>query len=349
MLGNLFQDLNHFQPERAVSARPPAGGAAVDKVFDFDQQGFDIAEIGSHHVAESIGELVLSERFGLLHHYATVIDLYLFAGVGIVIHDHALGADDRRAAHLLRRKPTDFDGCHHAAGELEPDERHIILVLLHTGTPEGTSPDGHFVKPMQQDRHIVDGQIPDDINIFLVQAQIHARQADVMDVSQRPILNEVLHHVYGWAVNKGMAGHERASLALRQFDEFFGKARAVGKWFFDHHMLAAEQSFAGEFEMGGDWGCNHYRVHAVPELVRRRESLQRRIRAYCLPKAPRVGIAASDEFTFLRLVQGPREIGPPVAVADQSDSHIYPAFARELRRACSFFAFDTTTASRNCD
>src|SRR5258708_33151434 len=183
MLNNIFQAPHHFQPERAVSARAPAAGAAIDKVFDFDQQGFDIAEIGSHHVAESIGELVLSERFGLLYHYATVIDLYLFARLGIVIHDHALGTNDGRAAHLLWRKPTDFDGCHHPAGELEPDEGHIILVLLHAGTPEGTSPDGHFVKPMQQDRHIVDSQIPDDINIFLVEAQIHARQADVMDVA----------------------------------------------------------------------------------------------------------------------------------------------------------------------
>src|SRR4030081_3766584 len=133
-----------------------------------------------------------------------------------------------------------------------------------------------------------------------------------MDVAQRTILNEVLHHVDGWAVNKGMAGHERASLPLRQFDEFFGKERTVGKWFFDHDMLAAEQGFAGEFEMRGDWGCDHHRVHTVPELIRRRESLQRRIRAQGLAKTSWVGIAASDEFTFLRLAQGPREIGPPV-------------------------------------
>src|SRR6202140_1155729 len=147
-----------------------------------------------------------------------------------------------------------------------------------------------------------------------------------MDVANQPILNEVLHHGYRGAVNKGMAGHKRAFLPLRQFDEFFGKARAVRKWFFDHHMLAVEQGFAGEFEMGGDWGCNHHRVHAVPELIRRRESLQRGIRAHSLAQASWVGIAASDEFTFVRLVQGPREIGPPVTVTDQSDSHIYPAF-----------------------
>src|SRR5258708_16813989 len=170
-----------------------------------------------------------------------------------------------------------------------------------------------------------------------------------MDVAQRPILNQVLHHVYGWAVNKGVAGHECASLRFRQFDEFFGKARAVGKWFFDHHMLATPQSFARQFEMRGDWGCNHHRVHAVPKLIRRREAPQRRIRAEGLAQASWIGITARDELTFLRLVQGPREIGPPVTVTDQSDSHVYPAFARELRRACSFFAFDTTTASRNCD
>src|ERR1700675_3792880 len=101
--------------------------------------------------------------------------------------------------------------------------------------------------------------------------------------------------------------------------------------------------------MGGDWGCNNYRVHAVPELIRRRESLQRGIRAHSLAQASWVGIPGRHEFTFVRLVQGPREIGPPVTVTDQSDSHIYPAFAREFRRACSFLAFDTTTASRNCD
>src|SRR5207245_819101 len=170
-----------------------------------------------------------------------------------------------------------------------------------------------------------------------------------MDVSQCPILNEVLHHVHGWAVNKGMAGHERASLPFRQFDKFFGKARTVGKRLFHHHMLATEQGLARQLEMAGDGGGNHYRVRAVPNLARRRASLQRRIAAQCLAKASWVGIAASDEFTLLRLVQGPRKIGPPVTVADQSDSHVYPTFARELRRACSFFAFDWTTASRNCD
>src|SRR5947209_740072 len=114
-------------------------------------------------------------------------------------------------------------------------------------------------------------------------------------------------------------------------------------------MLATEQGFAGQFEVGGDWSCNHQRVHALPHLARGRISLQRRIRAQGLAKASWIGIAASHEFTFLRLVQGPSKIGAPVAITDQSDSHVYPTFAKELRRACSFFAFDWTTASRNWD
>src|SRR5882762_10636623 len=114
-------------------------------------------------------------------------------------------------------------------------------------------------------------------------------------------------------------------------------------------MLATEQGLACQFEMGCDGGCNHHRVDTVPELTRQRASLQRRIRAEGLAQAPWVGIAAGGEFTLLRLVQGSGKIGPPVTVTDQSDSHIYPIFAKELRRACSFFAFDRITASRNCD
>jgi hypothetical protein len=37
ILGNAFQDLDHFQTEHAVGARPPAAGAAFDEVVDFDQ------------------------------------------------------------------------------------------------------------------------------------------------------------------------------------------------------------------------------------------------------------------------------------------------------------------------
>ena len=148
--------------------------------------------------------------------------------------------------------------------------------------------------------------IPNDINSFLIQTQIHARQANVVDVAQCPILNEVLHHVYGWAVNKGMAGHERAALTLRQLDELFGEARAVGKGFFDHHVFPTEQGLARQFEVGRNRGCNNHCVNAVPKLTCRREPLQRRIRTQGLAKASWVGTAASDEFTFICLVQSPR-------------------------------------------
>src|SRR6266850_6526191 len=84
-LGYIFQDLNHFQAECAIRVRPSAAHAAFDEVFDFDKQGFDIAETGRYHVAESVSKLVLPERFGLLQHDASVINFYLFARLGIVI------------------------------------------------------------------------------------------------------------------------------------------------------------------------------------------------------------------------------------------------------------------------
>src|SRR5258707_4651775 len=52
----LFPYTTLFRSEGAVGTGPPAAADAFDEVVDYDKQGFGVAEIGSHHVAESFGE-----------------------------------------------------------------------------------------------------------------------------------------------------------------------------------------------------------------------------------------------------------------------------------------------------
>jgi hypothetical protein len=222
----------------------------MNEVLDLLQQRFHVGQVRRNHVARTITQLEFAIILWPFEINAPVINLDFVAEFGVVIHDHASGTDNAGATHLLRRKPTDLAGSDNAAGKFQPQESNIALIILHTRTSEGGAPYGHFVQPVKQDRDIMDCQIPYNVYILLEQSQVHARKADVVNLSKFSALDEFSHFPDRRTVDECVASQQRFTAAMGHGDQLARKVTLVSQRLLYHDVLACFQCAAGYLIMG---------------------------------------------------------------------------------------------------
>ena len=184
---------------------PPVSMQATNSRISLRQRLGDI-EMRRPHVAGPIADhapdsLSPCVRRLAVKRDALVVDLDLFARLEIVVDDHLLAAADQRAAHLDRRQPVDVDVGDQVALEVQ---RQIGDVLRLAGdVAHARRGDGH--RPLRQDivhdGQIVDGEVPDDADIVLEQAEIHADRVVIVDVAEAG-LDEFAHLANGAACGR---------------------------------------------------------------------------------------------------------------------------------------------------
>src|ERR1051326_4057369 len=103
-------------------------------------------------------------------------------------------------------------------------------------------------------------EVPDDVYVFLVKAEIHAGKTDVTQSSQGAAVNQFLYFDYGRAVDKCMARHQSSSGEVPNSGELGCLLAAVRKRLFDEDVLATHESTFCQFVMGTDVGCDEYRI-----------------------------------------------------------------------------------------
>src|SRR6185312_2947512 len=106
----------------------------------------------------------------------------------------------------------------------------------------------------------MDRQIPDDIDVFLIKAQVHSGETDITEIAQTAAVNEFLHFDHRGAVDKCMAGHQSSPGKVSDFGQLSRLAAAVRKRLFDKYVLASHQSVFCQFVVGTDVGCDEYRI-----------------------------------------------------------------------------------------
>src|SRR5262249_14977488 len=126
-----LQHFHHVVSKLSIAPRLSSGLGTMNKVLDLGQQRFGVAEMWRNDIPGTIAELELTEVLRHAELDSAIINLYLLAGLGVVIHDHALRAGDTGATHFLRRQPADFDRSDYPTGESQPDESYIVFVALH--------------------------------------------------------------------------------------------------------------------------------------------------------------------------------------------------------------------------
>ena len=69
----------------------------------------------------------------------------------------------------------------------------------------------------------MDGKIPNYVHVLLIEAEVDARQTDVMQVAQLSAVDKLLYLDDRWAIDEGVAGEENSFLGCRQRHQLMGK------------------------------------------------------------------------------------------------------------------------------
>src|SRR5712692_1746405 len=153
----------------------PAVGDAFEEVLSLDAEAFGEAELGSPHVAGAVADHGLESALRIGERDSFVIDLDLLAGLEVVIDDHLACAPDQRAADLERGQPVDVVMSDQTALEIARQVGQVDLVSGHMRGAGRCDRNWSVSHHIVHDGQVVDGEIPQHVDIPLKQPQVDPR------------------------------------------------------------------------------------------------------------------------------------------------------------------------------
>jgi hypothetical protein len=204
----------------------------------------------------------------------------------------------------MRREPTDLAGRDCAAGELKPQVSNVALRFLDARTAKGTGAGRKFSEPVEKDGDVVNGEVPDDIDILPVEAEIDARKAEVVKIADLAGVNELFYPHDGGTIDEGVPGHQGAPAADCQINELVAIFRTVAQGLFHEDVLAGGQGTSRKVIVRGDRSCDGDGVQiCLEEIVKGAEGSDVGILRCNSSELRWVDVAASGEDTPRALVQ----------------------------------------------
>ena len=185
--------------------------------------------------------------------------------------------------------------------------------------------DQRLAEPVQQDREVVRGEVEDDA-VLLVEAEVHARGGDEVDLAELVALDQVADLVDRGAVEEGVAGHQHQAALLGERDQLRRLLGGAGQRLLDQHVLAGFQGAADEREVGVGRGGDR---HGLDPRVG-----QRGVEVALDPDA---GMTAAEVFdpALVELAEAHQaELGPLDHVADDVRAPVAVADDHRSDRTC---------------
>ena len=166
-------------------------------------------------------------------------------------------------------------------------------------------------------------EVPQHVDVELVQTQIHALAVDVVDAADPIGFEDLLHRDNGGVVDEGVADHEGLPGAVTGTDDGFGIAHGCGEWLLDEDVLSRRERFLGELPMGADRrddadGVDRGIIDELAVIGRhthRRKALADDVEP--LLREVRDGHGLGPR----RFVQVSHDVRPPVARPDHTHTH----------------------------
>ena len=118
------------------------------------------------------------------------------------------------------------------------DEADVGHPREHAAAAERRYLPGKIAEPVAEDREVVRPEVPDDADVGLMQAQIHATRGNEVDLAELARVDEALDHRDRWAVEEGVAGHEDELVLLREPRELDYLLGGGGQRLLDEHVLS---------------------------------------------------------------------------------------------------------------
>src|SRR5437588_11484576 len=110
-------------------------------------------------------------------------------------------------------------------------------------------------------------QVPQHVDVFLVNAEIYARGTEKVDVAQNAVANVFLYLPHGGTVYERLTHHQSQILVASQFRQFSRLQRRYRQRLLDQDGLTALQNSLGNIVVGADRCGDHERVTAMNDVV----------------------------------------------------------------------------------
>ena len=273
-------------------------------------------------VARAVAQTVFAEGLRIGDVDARVEETHRL-GARVVVHHHALGPDDGRAAEFARREPGELHVRDGASGICEMDKGDVRRVRDDAPAARRRDTSRVATEPVAQDRNVVRAEIPDDADVGLVQAEVHTACRHEVDLAEVTLRDQLAHLVHRWAVQERVTRHEDQSALRRQLGKPLPVVGRTGERLLDERMLARKQCRLGQLTVCRDRCRDHDRVDRLVledgRVVGRRGDIRMAARDRLDQLGPE--IAHRDELGFLELAQVAHEVRPPVSEADDGDTN----------------------------
>src|SRR6476660_1789075 len=104
-------------------------------------------------------------------------------------------------------------------------------------------------------------EVPDDVYIFLVEAEIYPRETHVTQSAHGAAVDQFLYFDYRGAVDECVAGHQSSSGKASYSGQLSRFLAAVRQRLFDEHVFATHERTFCQVVMRTDVGCDEYRIN----------------------------------------------------------------------------------------
>jgi len=112
-----------------------------------------------------------------------VVDLHLLIGLQIVEHHHTAAAAKERSTHLDRRQPVHVYMSDQGAVEEHRHIRDVLGLAWQVREPGRRDRDRTLRQHEVHDRQIMNGEIPQDVDVVLEQPEVDANRVVVIDLA----------------------------------------------------------------------------------------------------------------------------------------------------------------------
>ena len=202
-----------------------------------------------------------------------------------------------------------------ARREAHGEENDVLDVRLDVGLADALHPDRLFTEPVEDDRDVVRTEVPEHVEIELVDPEVDALAVDVEHLAEDTVAKQSAHGFDRRVVDEGVTDHERACRDLARTYDRVGVGHVTGERLFDEDVLAGGERFFGQSPVGRDRSRD---ANGIDGVIRHERSvvLRRADRGKALRDGGeplRVEIGDGDDLRSRGLREGPDDVRPPVA------------------------------------
>jgi hypothetical protein len=137
------------------------------------------------HASVTISQVKIVKTVGFIRLLNTLIINSDFFGVlNVVIDDHLFSAYNGHPPNLAGVKPAQVGVGHEVVRKPELNIGHVVDIGKDGTLSPGAHKEGLLPEHIEENRHVVGRQVPDDVNVVLKEAQIKAGGIHVADLPQ---------------------------------------------------------------------------------------------------------------------------------------------------------------------